>query len=366
MDQIKKFIDCYIPTETCNLRCHYCYITQKRKFNNKLAKFEKSPQFIRRALSKERLGGVCLLNLCAGGETLLVEELLDIIYQLLEEGHYIMVVTNGTLTKRFEQIAKFPKDLLKHLFFKFSFHYLELIRINKLEEYFRNIELMKKSGWSFTVEIKPNDELIPYIEDIKKICMKKLGVLPHITIARDDAQPEVPVLSKYSYEEFKKIWSVFDSALFDFKTTIFSKRRKEFCYAGDWMLYLNLVNGEVKQCYRGKVIQNIYEDLNSPIRPLAIGKCCPEPHCYNGHAFLTLGVIPELDTPNYAEMRNRKNGKEEWLQPEMKQFFSTKLNQSNEIYSNSKKRETAFRNIDLKTKNYKKKLKNKLRKIIKK
>ncbi|MGL5150610.1 MAG: hypothetical protein ACRC7N_08590 [Clostridium sp.] len=76
---MKKYIDCYIPTEACNLRCHYCYITQKRKFNSKLAKFKNTPKEIRLALSKDRLGGECLLNFCAGGETLLVEEIIEIV-----------------------------------------------------------------------------------------------------------------------------------------------------------------------------------------------------------------------------------------------------------------------------------------------
>ena len=76
MDKMKRYIDAYIPTETCNFRCHYCYITQQRKFNNKLAKFDYTPEFIAKALSQKRLGGPCLINLCAGGETLLIEELI--------------------------------------------------------------------------------------------------------------------------------------------------------------------------------------------------------------------------------------------------------------------------------------------------
>ena len=90
MDKIKRFIDCYIPTETCNLRCHYCYIAQLGKFNVKLAKFSKTPETIRKALPKERLGGVCLLNMCAGGETLLSEDVLPVLKALLLEGNYVM------------------------------------------------------------------------------------------------------------------------------------------------------------------------------------------------------------------------------------------------------------------------------------
>ena len=40
MDKLKRFIDIFVPTETCNLRCSYCYITQNRKFNGKLFEFD--------------------------------------------------------------------------------------------------------------------------------------------------------------------------------------------------------------------------------------------------------------------------------------------------------------------------------------
>ena len=338
MDKIKRYIECYIPNETCNLRCHYCYITQRRKFNNKLVVFSKTKDTVQKALSKERLGGTCLINMCAGGETLLAEDLLPIIKCLLEEGHYVMVVTNGTLTKRFESIAMWSKELLERLFFKFSFHYLELKRLNLLDQYFNNIERMKKSGASFTVEITPSDELIPYIENVKNICMEKLGTLCHVTIARDDRTQGIEVLTKYSFEEYPKIWGQFSSDLFEYKKTIFYKKRKEFCYAGDWSFYLNLETGTMKQCYCGKELGNIYDDLEKKLPLEAIGHYCTQPHCYNGHAFLTLGVIPELESPCYAQVRNRvSEDGSEWLTPKMKAFMSSKLFESNKEYTSIQK-----------------------------
>ena len=84
-------------------------------------KFKHTPQEIRKALSKERLGGTCLFNLCAGGETLLVAEILDVVMELLAEGHYVMIVTNGVLTKRFEEFVKFDPSLLKNCSLNFLF-----------------------------------------------------------------------------------------------------------------------------------------------------------------------------------------------------------------------------------------------------
>ncbi len=330
MDKIKRFIDCYIPTETCNFRCQYCYIAQHRKFNNKVAKFIYSPDYIGKALSKERLGGVCMLNLCAGGETLIAEEVIDVTEKILEEGHYVMIVTNGSLTDRFKRIAKFPKKLLNHLFFKFSFHYLELKRMNIIDNFFDNIDMMKNAGASFTVEITPNDELEPYIDDIKRISMERLGTLPHITIGRKDSE-DIPPLTQHKWEDYIKIWEQFDSNLFKFKESIFGIKRTEFCYAGLWSGYLNLVTGDLRQCYCGIKIDNIYEDINRPIKFLPIGNNCTMPHCYNGHAFLSFGDIPELDTPSYDILRNRKckDGKE-WLTKDMRKFMQSKLKESNE------------------------------------
>ena len=338
MDKIKRFIDCYIPTETCNLRCHYCYIAQKRKFSNKLAKFSYSKEYIRKALSKERLGGISLLNLCAGGETLLSDEVLPLVRELLLEGHYVMVVTNGTVAKRFKELISWPPEIIERLFFKFSFHYLELKRLGLMEQFFNNVNLVKNLGASFTVEVTPSDELIPYIEDIKKVCLEKLGALCHITIARDDRTNGIDVLSNYNYEEYKKIWGQFNSELFSFKSEIFYHKRKEFCYAGEWSGYLNLDSGMLRQCYCGKILGNVYENLSSPIPFEAIGHHCTLAHCYNGHVFLTLGDIPELNTPTYAVVRNRicADGSE-WLSPKMKEFMNSKLSESNEEYSDTKK-----------------------------
>lgn len=349
MENLKRFIDCYVPIETCNLRCHYCYITQKTKFNNKILKLKHSPEEIRKALSTDRLEGKCLINLCAGGETLLSNEIIELIKELLEEGHYVMVVTNGTLSKRFDEICRLDSTLLKRLFLKFSFHYIELLRLDIIDEYFNNIEKIKKFGCSFTVEITPSDELIPYIEDIKKICLKKLGALCHITIGRDDRKPGIDILSDYSFEEYNEIWSTFESDLFNYKVSIFYKKRNEFCYAGDWSVYINLGTGSLRQCYCGIELDNIFNDINKPLTFNAIGYECSQPHCYNGHAFLSLGVIPELDAPTYAELRNRFDGNcHEWLNQEMKAFMNQKLKDNNKEYSGIKKEANYIRNSFIK------------------
>jgi len=339
MDKIKRFIDIYVPVTSCTFRCHYCYITHHRLFESKLPELKYSAEHVRQALSKQRLGGTCLINFCGGGETLLPEKVIDYIRVLLEEGHYVMVVTNASVSKRFEQIESFPHNLMKRLFFKFSYHYLELKKRNLINVFFDNVRRMRDAGASFTIEATPSDELVPYIDEMKKVCMENLGAINHVTIARDERKENsLPILTSYSEKEYHNIWSSFKSEFFTFKESIFGKKRKEFCYAGDWSFYVNIGTGMMTQCYCSFFQYNIFDDPKRPIPFHAVGNHCEQLHCYNGHAFLTLGNIPELKTPTYAELRNRvcADGSE-WLKPEMKAFMNTKLKDSNKEYNSWKK-----------------------------
>lgn len=331
MDKLVRFIDCVIPIEGCTLRCHYCYITCHRKFNNNKAIFKYTPEQIKAAMTKERLGGTCLINLCGAGETLIPEETLDYARVFLENGHYVMIVTNGTVTPRFEVMAKWPKELLERLFFKFSYHYLQLKERNLLDRFFSNVKMMRDAGASFTVEVTPNDELMPYVDDCINLCVNELGAKPHCSVARDENYPDrLPLLTKLPREEYREFWSSkFQSALFDFKMSIFEVPRKEFCYAGIWSNFFYLGNGMLNQCVRSRQGQNIVENLTAPIKVPPIVRCL-DAHCFNGHSYIGLGTIPGLDSPTYAEMRNRvcEDGSE-WLKPKMKAFFSQKMYDNN-------------------------------------
>ena len=329
-DKIVKFLDCYIPVKTCNFRCHYCYITQNKWWGEKLPEFPYSPEHIARALSKKRMGGTCLVNMCGGGETMLPPQIVDITRCLLEAGHYVMIVTNGTISKRFDEILSLDKKLLKHLFFKFSFQYLELKRTNLFDTFFDNVRKVKESPASLTVELTTCDELVPHIPDIKKICMENLGALCHLTIARDETKPSIPRLSKFSEKQARKIWGDFDSAMFDFKLPLFEKKRKEFCYAGMWSYCIDFGTGEMNPCYRCGVVQNIFEDIDAPIKQCPIGNRCPNPHCWNNHSFLGLGDIPGFPAPRYAEIRDRicTDGTH-WLKPDFQNIFNQRLDENN-------------------------------------
>ena len=339
MDRMKRFIDVLVPVTTCTLRCHYCYITHNRLFDNKLPTFKYDVETFRRGLSKARLGGICMINFCGAGETLLPPEMPKYIRAVLEEGHYVMVVTNATVDKAFKEMAEWPNDLMERLFFKFSYHYIELKKRNLFGRFFANIRKMREAGASFTLEATPSDELIPYIDEMKAMAVKEVGAICHVTVARDmHNRSIIPILTEKSPEDYYKIWSVFDSELFDFKFSAFSQKRKEFCYAGDWTSFLDMGSGILHQCYCSLYNQNIFDDVTKPIKFKAIGHYCQQPHCYNAHAFLTFGAIPELKTPSYASLRNRFcNDGSEWLNRKMKEFMSCRLINHNMEYTNQDK-----------------------------
>ena len=336
--KIRRMIAMNVPIKNCNLRCHYCYITAQKQVENGAAVFKYSPEHVAKCLTKERLGGPCIINMTGGGETLIPPEMPSYIRALLAEGHYLEIVTNGTLTKRFEEIASFPRELLLRLEFKFSLHYIELKKRNMLEQFANNVEMMRSAGCSFTVECTPTDELEPFIEELKKYCIDNFGALCQLTIARDDLTNSKEVLSQRSFEEYCKVWEQFDSSMFAFKRDIFLRKCKEFCYAGCWSLYVDMGTGRAKPCYGQMYNQNIFDNPEEPIKFMPVGQHCNQPYCYNGHAYLALGNIPELDTPTYADIRNRVCvDNSEWQQSDLKKAFSTKLYETNEVWDENKK-----------------------------
>jgi organic radical activating enzyme len=336
--KIRRLLAINVPIKNCNLKCEYCYISALSQVEKGPANFKYSPEHVGKCLSKERLGGACVINLTGGGETLIPKEMPRYIYELLKQGHVIEVVTNGTLTERFKEIATFPKEYLKRLEFKFSFHYNELMRLGILDRYFSNVRMMRDAGCSFTIELMPYDSLIDKIPEIIEICKKEVGAVCQLTVGRNDLTPQKDILTAFPREEYEKTWSIFESTMFDFKLNILKKKISNFCYAGNWSLYIDLGTGATKPCYGQLCNQNVFDNPDKPIIFNPVGCHCRQPYCYNGHAFLTMGTVPELDTPTYADIRNRvtENGNN-WLKDEVYDAFSQKLKDNNETWSEEKK-----------------------------
>ena len=126
-----------------------------------------------------------------------------------------------------------------------------------------------------------------------------------------------------------------NSPLFDFTCKNFMVKRKEFCYAGKWSAKLNLGTGEMTACYGNGVCQNIFKDLSKDIQFKAIGNNCRFKYCFNSSHFMSLGVIPELPTPSYGSLRNRKDAC--WYTKTMENFLSERLCDHNKQYNNREK-----------------------------
>ena len=321
-----KFIDLYVNTENCNFRCSYCYIAQQRRFRDNLFELNRDVEEIRKAFSRKHLGGKCFINLCAGGETLLSGDVVLVAKVLLEEGHVVQIVTNGTPTKSFILLSQLQLDFKDRLFIKFSFHYLELKRQNSFEIFWANVHRIEESGISFTVEVVTDDALIPYIDEVKEMVKCEMhGVLPHITIARDDRKANIDLLTEMEPEEYFKIWGQFDSNLFLYKKQLFGVKRKEFCHAGERTFSVNLGTGSIHQCICHEEIGNIYDESKPfPIKP--VGNHCRLAYCFNGHSYIPLGAIDEIGGATYFDVRDRiDNRGKHWVSGEVKKCFEQRI-----------------------------------------
>lgn len=330
MSGIKKIILMDVPMSICNFRCHYCYLAQQEEcYQGIQPKMKYSPSEVASALSCKRIGGQAFINICAAGETLLTKDIDLYVKALVEEGHYVELVTNLTVTSVLEKFLLWDTELLKHLEFKCSFHYLELKRTGLLETFSSNVKKIWDAGASANIEITPSDELIPYIDEVKRFSYEEFGALPHLTIARDDRTESIDYLTKMSDSEYENVWSSFDSDFWRFKRSIFGKKQKGFCYAGSWSIYVDISTGMARQCYCGRSLGDVFKNPDEPLPDEPIGMC-EIAHCYNGHALLTMGLIPGVTNVRYGDIRDRrKTDGGCWLQPELKDFFNSKCQENN-------------------------------------
>lgn len=323
-ENVKAWISLAFTVGACNLGCEYCYLGQHSR---KISEIPYSLEEIKKAFSYRRLGGACLVNVCSDGETLIHPRMPQIIKTLLEEGHYVMVVTNGTLKKSIEECLAIEEIFLKRLFFKVSFQYAELKKRNLIELVLENVEAIRKSPCSFTLEYVFDAQKADEIETVKQICEKRLGAVPHIAIPRDDRKYSRGILSKYSWDNYQKVWDEigYESNFFAFKRQIFGKRYRGYCYAGERALWINMKTGYSYQCYGTPPLQN-FMDCKKPVRWLAVGSHCPESHCYNCHALMAIGVAPYPESikykATYDEIRDRLCGDGgQWLKPAYRDIF---------------------------------------------
>ena len=328
-DKIKKFVGVNIPWNYCNLECPYCYIRQLDGFRDKTEKIYHRAELVARALSPERIGGCCIINFSGSGETLLFPDIVKVTELLTRAGQYVSLVTNGTLTDVFEKIVRSGADLPR-IFFKFSLHYIELKRKELLEDFAKNVKRICDAGCSFTIELTADDEYVPYIDEIIDYSEKNFGAKPHLTVPRDDTNYNRPLITNYSINEYKKIWSVFDSPMLEFKLSNIGVKRDNGCLNGLLGCHINYQTGDAFKCYGHEYIGNIYQEIDKSLSWEKIDSC-PFSYCFNCHSQLSFGLIPEVAAPRYTEMRDRivASGRN-WLTPQMKHIFNQRVDENNE------------------------------------
>ncbi len=335
MAQIKRFFECLLPVTVCNLECPYCYIIQENRRQMELATMPYSPEHIARALRQERVGGTCMISICGAGETMAQKELIPIVKALLDQGHYINITTNGTLSRRFDQLIETCGDQMSRVHVSFSMHYTELLKHGWVDTFFENIQKVRAAGGSILLQMNLCDDYMPHLEEIKRISVEKVGAYPQLALTRNEETVPFKIFTKGTDENYYAKAAGFSSPLFDFTKQNFNVKRKEFCFAGDWSGVLNLQTGILSKCYAEPGGVNIFEDVDAPIPFEAVGKHCRNHYCINSSHFLSLGVIPSLDTPTYGALRNRPEAK--WYSPEMEAFLSGKLKNGNDAAADKRR-----------------------------
>ena len=197
--------------------------------------------------------------------------------------------------------------------------------------------MIAESPCSYTIEITPYDRLIPYIPEIKEIFQDKAnGAMPHISFARDSTKDDYDLLSDLTIEEYERIWGQFDSKMFALKKKLYNRQISQYCYAGNWTFNVSLQSGNMQQCYRQKKFYSILSNSDSPIPVATVGHECAMKYCFNGHAFIAWGAVPEIDCDSYLEMRDRTDNEgNHWIKPLYARAMQQKLYENNFLYHNS-------------------------------
>lgn len=331
-DLIVRHLDIAYMAYPCNLRCHYCYVGQHatEEERRRIMPTKYDVTALEKALNRKRMGGTCIVTYCATGETLLLPQSIEYIKAILRAGHFVHISTNLTISKHIEELIALPQEMRERIFFKASFQYLELKRKNMLDRYAENCHKIWDAGMSCSPELIPNDELIPYIPEVKSWSLEHLGALPHLNIPRDELAAGIKLLSKYPIVEFARIWESFYSELFRFKTELWEKPISNFCYAGKFSLFVMLNTGDMYSCHSGSRIGNFFEGDSLKTRAVV---ACPHQHCYISHAWLGFGACPAVRGTTYLLERDRvmSDGRH-WVSERCRHAFRQRVCDNNELY----------------------------------
>lgn len=279
---------CELGSCVCNLKCSYCYVDFYDPELKDNSHFHHSVDFMLKALSPQRLGAFAFFNMCGEGETLLKPGIIELVYGLLSMGHYVGLITNGTVTPKVEELIGFPNDLKKRLLVQNSLHYIELKNQNKLSVYFENVHKLREGEISVSVTMPGSDIYLNYKDEIKNVCLENLGVVPAISPIRKMEEKGIgfPNGSEYEWDKYIQTWSDFNSKAIDMRTGTLDKIQIP-CYAGVSSGWINLSTGELRSCVPGEELDNIYDDINRNIKFRSSPRNCPYEYCSHSGLYLS-------------------------------------------------------------------------------
>lgn len=311
-------------------------LKQKREKNI----FQYPMDVMRKACKKQRIG-LCCFNIVGDGETLLPIQVIELALMLLEEGHYVQITTNGTLTERIKMLVEKAKEIgkLSKLYFIFSCHWSELKRKNLMDVFFANVQYVHQKQVSFHVLCVLGEEItLPVAEEIKSVCKEKVGAYPQVAIARkDNPDGTFGICSDLPPKDYFKMGESFDSNLFLLDKKEFNHKREEFCYAGDWMFGLDFTTGRCWQCLSNDVHTfNFFENIDDELELHAVGNHCNRAYC-SCCSFQAWGVMPEHEECCYLELYDRPEAN--WIKGDYRYIFSHKLSETNATYTEKEKEE---------------------------
>ena len=346
MSGIYRFINTNVPTIGCNLRCEYCYIKQHGdeesvlKIDLRKNLFKYPIEHMIKALSAERMGGICMFNISGSGETMLCPDIMKIVKGILDNGHYVAIISNCTINSVVDDLINLPDLYRERIFVKASFHYRALKQKGILDTYANNINKFKNAGIAFSVEIVSSDYVLDDLDELKEFSMKNFGALPHVLGGRDETTPGKygELETKLDKEEFYKIWSSFDSNLFKFQYSDFSKPLNNmFCYAGDYTGSLDLGTGEFYSCPGGPKLTNFFENIEERVAFFPVGRTCPFPFCFCGFFLQVLAGVGREEyeqkyTFNTFRDRTCTDGST-WLNTNIRELFSHRCSEFHEDLS---------------------------------
>lgn len=316
LSKVCKKITTYVPGNICNLRCSYCYVSQCQDPEHLVKPhFDYPVEYMVKAFTPQRLGGIAEFTVIGAGETLIPEEVIPFIHGLLRQGHIVEVVSNLTLSDRIDKLLDTSPEDLKRLIVKGSLHWVELKRLNKVNEYFNNMRKILSAGASSFPFFVAGDLYMPYLDEIRQHCLAELNALPHCS-------PCMAFEEKTDMGEFGKVMTspVCDS---EFRTLIEQKfqsklfqlcadfidvnPRKYFCNAGKWSFVVNLSDGGMSKCHNCKNDFNLFSKITSAIPEKPIGYECKIASCCLQYDFISLGLLKDfMDYPTYGKLLYRE------------------------------------------------------------